>query len=101
MCSSDLGELDKRRVSQLQLDTQLVYKALQYARRSNALVIAAAGNRRGGGESNWPLLPAAWELLGDKRLVNELQIVNGIAYVRGERMGPPAKWAAGPVRRQK
>ena len=44
---------------------------------------------------------AAWELLGDKRLVNELQIVNGIAYVRGERMGPPAKWAAGPVRRQK
>ncbi|HEY0511063.1 MAG TPA: S8 family serine peptidase, partial [Thermoanaerobaculia bacterium] len=57
-----LGQLDKRRVSQLQLDTQLVYKALQYARRSNALVIAAAGNRRGGGESNWPLLPAAWEL---------------------------------------
>jgi hypothetical protein len=57
-----LGELDKGRVSQLRLDAQLVYKALQYARRSHALVIAAAGNRRGGGRSNWPLLPAAWEL---------------------------------------
>jgi len=57
-----LGELDKHRVSQLPLDAQLVYQALQYARRSEALVIAAAGNRRGGGESNWPLLPAAWEL---------------------------------------
>ena len=43
---------------------------------------------------------AAFELLGDKRLTNELQIVNGVAYVRGERLGPPAKWAAAS-RRQK
>jgi len=42
---------------------------------------------------------AAYELLGDKRLTNELHIVNGIAYVRGEKMGPPAKWAAAPPRR--
>ena len=39
---------------------------------------------------------AAWHLLGDKRLTNELQIVNGVAYIRGEKMGPPAKWAAAP-----
>jgi len=42
---------------------------------------------------------AAYELLGDKRLTNELHIVNGVAYVRGEKMGPPAKWAAAPPRR--
>jgi hypothetical protein len=57
-----LGELDKRRVSQLKPDAQLVYNAIRFARRSGALVIAAAGNRRGGEESKWPLLPAAWEL---------------------------------------
>lgn len=57
-----LHELDKRGVSQLRQDTGLVYKALQLARESGALVIAAAGNRRGGGESQWPLLPAAWEM---------------------------------------
>jgi hypothetical protein len=28
--------------------------------------------------------------------VNEIHVVNGIAYIRGERMGPPAKWAAKP-----
>jgi hypothetical protein len=56
------GEVGKHRVSQLEPDARLVYQALEYARRSKALVIAAAGNRRGGGESNWPLLPAAWEL---------------------------------------
>lgn len=57
-----LDELGTRKVSQLRADTRLVYNALQLARRSGALVIAAAGNRRGGGESKWPLLPAAWEL---------------------------------------
>ncbi|HEV7508901.1 MAG TPA: S8/S53 family peptidase [Thermoanaerobaculia bacterium] len=57
-----LGEIDQRRVSQLKPDAQLVYNALQFARQSGALVIAAAGNRRGGEESKWPLLPAAWEL---------------------------------------
>jgi hypothetical protein len=45
---------------------------------------------------------AAWELLGDKRLVNELHVVNGIAYVRGEKMGPPARYAGqAPQRREK
>jgi Subtilase family len=56
------GELGGRRGSPLKTDARLVYDALQLAHRSGALVIAAAGNRRGGGESNWPLLPAAWEL---------------------------------------
>ncbi len=57
-----LNELDHHKVAHLEADSQLVYKALQLARQSGALVIAAAGNRRGGGESKWPLLPAAWEL---------------------------------------
>src|SRR4051812_17247819 len=58
-----LGELDQPRGSQLRPDTQLVYNALQFARRSGALVIAAAGNLRGGEQpSSSPLLPAAWEL---------------------------------------
>jgi hypothetical protein len=41
-----------------------VYAALQFAARKKVLVIAAAGNRRGGGvaDSNWPILPAAWDL---------------------------------------
>ena len=38
----------------------------------------------------------AWRLLGDRRLTNELQIVNGVAYVRGEKPGPPARWALDP-----
>ena len=57
-----LHDLDKHNVSQLRRDARLVYQALQFARESGALVIAAAGNRRGGGESRWPLLPAAWEM---------------------------------------
>jgi hypothetical protein len=48
--------------SALEPDAQLVQRALRYARQSGALVIAAAGNRRGGEESNGPLLPAAWEI---------------------------------------
>lgn len=55
-------QMDAWRVSQLDPSAQLVYEALRYARRSGALVIAAAGNRRGGEQSNWPVLPAAWEL---------------------------------------
>ena len=39
---------------------------------------------------------AAYKLLGDKRLVNEIEVVNGVAYIRGERSGPPARWAAAP-----
>lgn len=41
---------------------QAVYDALGYAADQGVLVIAAAGNRRGGpNPSQWPLLPAAWE----------------------------------------
>jgi|GEM_PF-1657361 len=58
-----LDELDQRSVSRLEPSTQLVYDALRFARQSNVLVIAAAGNRQGGSKaSSWPLLPAAWEL---------------------------------------
>jgi hypothetical protein len=39
---------------------------------------------------------AAWLMLGDRRLTNELQAVGGVVYVRGERAGPPARWAAAP-----
>lgn len=44
---------------------------------------------------------AAYEMLGDKRLVNELHIINGVAYLRGEKAGPPAKWAAVPPKLEK
>jgi hypothetical protein len=42
---------------------QAVRTALQLAAEKNVLVIAAAGNRRGGSlqDSNWPMLPAAWD----------------------------------------
>jgi hypothetical protein len=33
-------------------------------------------------------------------LTNELQIINGIAYIRGEKAGPPAKWAAAPPQQE-
>lgn len=39
---------------------------------------------------------AAWELLGDRRLTNEIHLINGEAFLRGEKSGPPAKWAAAP-----
>src|SRR6266705_2507451 len=39
---------------------------------------------------------AAWLLLGDRRLVNEIHSIGEHAYVRGERLGPPARWAASP-----
>lgn len=39
---------------------------------------------------------AAAHLLGDSRLVNEIHIENGIAYIKGEKLGPPAKYAAEP-----
>ncbi|HEX4965714.1 MAG TPA: S8 family serine peptidase [Thermoanaerobaculia bacterium] len=42
--------------------TMAVYDALAAARDAGALVITAAGNRSGGEDSHWPLLPAAWEL---------------------------------------
>lgn len=57
-------DLAARKVSELEPSVQLVYRALQLAARKGVLVIAAAGNRRGGSlhDSNWPVLPAAWEL---------------------------------------
>jgi hypothetical protein len=42
------------------------------------------------------LATAAYKLLGDKRLTNELQQVGDVVYIRGEKLGPPAKWAAAP-----
>jgi hypothetical protein len=57
------ADLDARKVSELEPSVQAVYSALSYAAHKGVLVIAAAGNRRGGlQESQWPLLPAAWEL---------------------------------------
>jgi hypothetical protein len=44
---------------------------------------------------------AAAILLGDSRLVNEIHIEEGIAYIKGEKMGPPAKYAAEPPRLEK
>jgi len=57
-------DIDARTVSQLEPSVQRVYAALQFAAQSDVLVIAAAGNRRGGSlhDSRWPVLPAAWEL---------------------------------------
>lgn len=56
------GDLNKHSVSALDLSVQSVYNALRFARHSGALVIASAGNKRGGSDTKWPLLPAAWEL---------------------------------------
>jgi hypothetical protein len=53
-----LGDLDAREPS-----VQAVYRALRLAAKKGILVIAAAGNRRGGSpDSTLPVLPAAWEL---------------------------------------
>jgi hypothetical protein len=57
------GDLKGRSASDLEPSVQYVYNALRFAAEKKALVIAAAGNRRGGvNDSQWPLLPAAWEL---------------------------------------
>jgi Subtilase family len=57
------GDLAARRVADLDPPVRAVYGALRFAARRGVLVIAAAGNRRGGPQpSGWPLLPAAWEL---------------------------------------
>src|SRR4029077_11974147 len=58
---TDLGALT---VSELETSVQFVHLALQWAARKGVLVIAAAGNRRGGSlnDTHWPTLPAAWEL---------------------------------------
>lgn len=52
-----LGDLDAQEPS-----VQAVYAALLTASQKNVLVIAAAGNRRGGSpDSTLPILPAAWD----------------------------------------
>ena len=58
------ADLDAHSFSALDPAVQAVYVALRIAARNHVLVIAAAGNRRGGSlhDSNWPILPAAWEL---------------------------------------
>lgn len=57
------GDLKPKKLSKLDPSVQAVYKAIQFARHSGALVIAAAGNRQGSSnKSTSPLLPAAWEL---------------------------------------
>lgn len=57
------GDLGVHSVRKLDPAVQAVYDAIRFARLSGALVIAAAGNRRGGSQdTEWPLLPAAWEL---------------------------------------
>jgi len=38
----------------------------------------------------------AWQLLGDRRLTNEIEMIGDRAYIKGEKHGPPAKWAAAP-----
>lgn len=57
------NDLSPTRASRLEPSVRAVYDAIRFARRSGALVIAAAGNQRGGTDGTaWPLLPAAWEL---------------------------------------
>jgi subtilase family protein len=57
------SDLYAKKLSKLDPGVQGVYNALRFAARSGVLVIAAAGNRRGGTwKSEWPALPAAWQL---------------------------------------
>lgn len=39
---------------------------------------------------------AAHRMLGDARLTHEIMVINGVAYLRDEKAGPPAPWAADP-----
>jgi hypothetical protein len=55
-------DLDAKKLAELDTSSQAVYGALRVADQLGALVIASAGNRRGGEDSTSPLLPAAWEL---------------------------------------
>ena len=51
-------------------------------------------------KSGETLEDAAHEMLGDKRLVNEIHVIDGVAYLHNEKMGPPAKWAAAPSKQR-
>ena len=39
---------------------------------------------------------AAWHMLGDRRLTNEVRIIGDKAYLMDEKPGAPARWAADP-----
>ncbi|HEX4965713.1 MAG TPA: S8/S53 family peptidase [Thermoanaerobaculia bacterium] len=54
-------DLDKKKEAELEVSSQAVYNALRLAAHLGVLVIASSGNRSGGENSQWPLLPAAWE----------------------------------------
>ncbi|HVR98059.1 MAG TPA: S8/S53 family peptidase [Thermoanaerobaculia bacterium] len=54
--------LDEKSIAEMEVGTQAVYRALEYAAGHGVLVFAAAGNRQYGPSPNTgPLLPAAWE----------------------------------------
>jgi subtilase family protein len=56
------GGLDAEQIDEMTAGTQAVYQALEYAASYDALVLAAAGNRKDCPlETVGPLLPAAWE----------------------------------------
>jgi hypothetical protein len=78
------GETDLDGKDTLDRDTpaQSVYGALQLALRKHVLVIAAAGNRRGGrlDDSNWPILPAAWDLWPSGRQSKLIYAVGGVDW---------------------
>lgn len=61
------GGLDAEQVADLRAGTQAVYRALQYAKGFDVLVLAAAGNQKKEPCANvGPLLPAAWEIGGPR-----------------------------------
>lgn len=64
------GDLAARRLEELDTDVFAVHQALAFARASGVLVVAAAGNERGGPEKpTSPLFPAVWELRRPERWV--------------------------------
>ncbi len=57
------GDLNAQTVSRLEPGVRAVYDALTFARDLGVLVVAAAGNERGGpAKPSSPLFPAVWEL---------------------------------------
>ena len=57
-----LGGLNEAQIADMQAGTQAVYRALEYARSLDVLVLAAAGNQKKClHQTDGPLLPAAWE----------------------------------------
>lgn len=80
----------ERRPSDMPAPVRALYRTLQAASCRGALVIAAAGNRRGGPElESGPLLPAGWERrqAPDRSECRELFAVEASAYEPRD-MGP-------------